>query len=456
MVLLSAYSVSKKGPQDMSDMPIQTVLQQRDARPVPGEHLEVLGKKAASDWGFGKFASLTEAVVDTVRGERLGPEQVLRVVEFCNSSAYLTEFRKEGSHKVVNFEGGPADPAQVIQDLNDGGGGTVYDRGMLDYNMSPSLATKEAAWRNPEIADFDKTASVDNDPPGANLPKLKPLPSLPKMASPLDRHDAELWAMFGNNEGGKIASADPLQPLKEVHDKLAGALGQAQSELDGLEVDYQLAGRDLYDQVKQAAMDGVTLGQMVAAWSSVQPDPLYVKVAFSVLTPRLRAEHVFDSLDAVGESLAKTASVGRLNAEHPLLYTYAEYCTTLNKVANMRVLVDEFSRGAAESLALLKQAAGGLVGVAKGGLHAVSRGIDRAAPAVAHAMVGSEGAKKLAPRLAKGLKGTALVGGALGANAAVQGITDRPAVHGTIVAAKSLVPGTMEYQNRRYRNMTGQ
>ena len=72
----------------MSDTtPIQTVLQQRDARPVAGEHLEVLGKKAAANWGTGKFASLNEAVVDLVRDERLSPEQVRRVVEFTNGAA---------------------------------------------------------------------------------------------------------------------------------------------------------------------------------------------------------------------------------------------------------------------------------------------------------------------------------------------------------------------------------
>lgn len=442
-----------------SDTPIQTVLQQRDARPVSGEHLEVLGKKAASDWVMGKFASLHEAVINTVRSEQLSPEQVHRVVEFCNSDAYLQEFRKEGGqHKVVHFDKGPADPAQVLQDLNDGGGGARYDRGTLDYSLPPSTGRKEASYRSQTVLALDKTASAEGEP-GAQLPKLVKIPSLPKLAHPQARHEDELWALFGNNEGGKIAFAEPLQPLRELSDKLAGARDQLRGDVDSLEIDFQMATRELYDQVKVASQDGIELGQMLTAWSTVTPDPLYVKVAFSRITPRLRAEGVFNSLDAIGESLLKTAhrSVAAVNPQHPLVATYAVFVDTLNKLANARATMEELAAGAAEAAELLKVGSrGGLVGAVQRGASAVSKGIDKASPAVAGALVGAKDAKHLAPAVAKGLKGTALVGAGLTANAALQNVTDRPAVRGALGAAKSVVPGTMEYQQRRYNNMTGQ
>ncbi len=90
-----------------------------------------MGKSAAERWSVGAYPSLHEAVVGTVKCARLSPEQVRRVVEFANTTAYLTEFRKEGmGHKYIDFgEGGPANPSTVLQDLNDGGGGTVFDTG---------------------------------------------------------------------------------------------------------------------------------------------------------------------------------------------------------------------------------------------------------------------------------------------------------------------------------------
>lgn len=434
------------------DSPIQTVLQQRDARPVSGEHLEVLGKQAAANWCEGKVASLHAAIVDVVRGERLSPEQVKRLVEFTNGDAYLQEFRKEGSHKVVHFDCGPADPAQVLQDLNDGGGGSVYDRGTLDYSRDPKEVHKHAA-RMVVTQGEEKTAAAEGEAV-EGLPKLPKLPSLPKHASP---YEDELWALFNNGEPAHIAFADPLQPLVEARSKLASGRDQVAHEIDKLEIDYADAGTQLYSHVKQAALEGVSLADVVKSWAAVSEDPLYVKIAFRIMTPRLQREGVFSNLDALGASLTKQASAGDVNAEHPLVTSYGEFIDALNKLANMRVLHEEFVEGIAQAESFLKQgAAGGIIGAAKKGIGAASQGIDAASPAIAHFLVGSEGAKSLAPTISKGLKGTALVGGALGANAAVQQVTDRPLVQAGLGAAKAVVPGTAEYNNRRYRTMTGQ
>lgn len=438
----------------MSDAPIQTILQQRDARPVSGEHLEVLGKQAASNWCMGKTASLHEAVIDTVRGERLSPEQVKRVVEFANGDAYQQEFRKEGNHKVVHFDCGPADPAQVLQDLNDGGGGSVYDRGTLDYSRDPKEVHKTAS-ASRVVAPLEKTAAVDGSPEHVEgLPKLPKLPSLPKHASP---YEDQLWALFNNGEPSHIAFAEPLQPLVETRTKLAAGRDQVAYEIDLLERDYAEAGDQLYYHVKQAALEGTSLGDVVHAWGTVTEDPLYVKIAFRMMTPRFQREQVFPSLDAMGASLTKQASAGDVNGEHPLVTTYSEFVDALNKLANMRVLHQELSDGVEQTELLLKQAAsGGLLGAAKQGIGAASAGIDAASPAIAKFLVGAKDAGGLAPTISKGLKGTAVVGGALGANAALQSVTDRPLVRSGLGAAQALVPGTAAYNERRYRTMTGQ
>lgn len=432
----------------MEDAPLQTVLQQRDARPVSGEHLEVLGKHAATQWVTGKQASIHAAVVDAVRGEQLSPQQVHRVVEFANQDAYLQEFRKEGSSKVVHFDCGPAVPGEVLQDLNDGGGGSVYDRGSMDYRMHPSSVKHAAA----ERASMDKTASAPEAAAAEGLPKLPRLPALPKAAS--SQYEPHLWDLFNNGKMAAVAFAEPLQPLVELRHKLAGARDLLISDLNSLELDYAEVSGQLYHQVKQASLDGVALSDVVAAWSAVTEDPLYTKLAFAALTPRLRREGVFNSLDAVGASLMKQASRHPVNVLHPLVTTYADFVSTLNKLADARATLEELEQGAEQADALLKQGSG-VLGAVKKGLGAASKGIDAASKPVAHVLVGAKGAKELAPMLAKGTKLTALGVAGLAANAGVQNVTDRPGSQRALRLAKSITPGTMEYQNRRYQNMLG-
>ena len=128
----------------MHDLPAQWSFQQSHARPISGQELETFGKHAADRWSCGEYGTLSEAVVESVKTAGLSPEQVRRVVEFANTHAYLTEFNKEGqAHRVIDFAGGPANPSQVLQDLNDGGGGTVFDHGTLDYNRAPSSVKHE-------------------------------------------------------------------------------------------------------------------------------------------------------------------------------------------------------------------------------------------------------------------------------------------------------------------------
>src|SRR6185503_16762640 len=174
---------------------------------------------------------------------------------------------------------------------------------------------------------------------------------------------------FNNGEPSHIAFAEPLQPLVEVRSKLASARDEAAHEIDKLEIDYAEAGAQLYGHVKQAALEGASLADVVKAWSSVSEDPLYVKIAFRTMTPRLQREGVFASFDALGESLMKKASSGDTNAEHPLVTSYGEFIDSLNKLANMRLLHQEFVDGVEQTESLLKQgAAGGLLGAAKKGI----------------------------------------------------------------------------------------
>lgn len=284
----------------MHDLPALWQLQQASSKSVSGEDLELYGKKAASAWSLGEEKTLNDAVVETVKHAGLSPEQVRRVIEFANTSAYLNEFKKEGSqHRVIEFAGGPADPSEVLKDLNDGGGGTVFDHGMADYNREPS---------------YSKTASA--------------------------LAENEFWGMLGSSGVG-LPESNPFGEVIDLREKIASLYENQTSQLSGLEVAYMDLSDRLYEQVKQASMHGYGLGQVIRAWGETVPDPEYVKVAFEMLVPRLMEDEVFRSLDSIGASIEKVGSARMVNPEHPLIGEFVEYCEVLTKMAHVRAAHEE-------------------------------------------------------------------------------------------------------------------
>jgi len=306
----------------MNDLPASTLFQQANARPMSGEELEVLGKQAADLYTTGR-RPLTEAVVEVVKHAGLSPEQVKRVVEFANTDAYLQEFKKEGSsHKVVEFEGGPANFSDVLKDLNDGGGGTVFDRGTLDYDQPPPEPVKLSSNR-------DRLGLGDE-----------------KLASAFDVKEALL------------PYTEPLRDALDLKDKLASAKEEVSFELSSLETVCLDVTSELYGSIKQAALEGIPLGQIVQAWGSVTTEPVFVKAAFSEVAPRLLREGVFPSRDSIGASIEKTAEQDVLvNPEHPLVKSFADYCETLSKLAFLRKTQEELTQGLDIITAFLKHAA---------------------------------------------------------------------------------------------------
>lgn len=308
------------------DLPIQGLMQQHNAHAHSGEYLEVLGKKAAARWGAGEHKTLTEAVTETVKQAQLSPEQVKRVIEFANTSAYLEQFGKEGStHRVVDFPGGPADPSEILKDLNDGGGGTVFDRGTGDYDAPPSAHKISSAKAEEELFQMlAKSASAEGP---AQLP-------------------------FENPHGEVI----------ELKDKLAGAADHLQSQISGLEVMYADLGDRVYHQVKQAALSGISLGEVVQAWQTVAPSEDHIKVAFTLITPRLLREGVFHGVEQMTASVDKTAGARAVNPEHPLVVEFGEFCEALSKLAELRGARTEIRAHLANLQNYIKTAAGGILG----------------------------------------------------------------------------------------------
>lgn len=407
----------------MSELPTQARHQQAHALPVSGEHLEVMGKKAAADWQQSLYPTLTEAVTETVKQAQLSPEQVKRVVEFTNTAAFLTEFKKEGSsHRVIEFDGGPADISIILMDLNDGGGGTVFDRGTLDYSSPPSHGSST------------KTASSEEEEAFA--------------------------AMFGIKEGSREITepfADPYAPVLAMHDKLAGAASHLTSEISGFEIAYADLGDRLYHQVKQASLNGVSLGQVLQALELVAPAEEYIKVAFTLMTPRLLREGVFPEVDSMLASFDKVASAGTtLNEEHPLVADFKDFCDVLQKLAEVRAVRTEVIENRDGLSGILKNAASTASKAVKVLMDTSHGAANKAAPYL------KEHLGETAGGLAAGtIKHAPLLGAALAGNEAYTHYKNSPslparAARGAVDVVARQVPGTQAQQEHEWRIQNGQ
>ena len=377
------------------DLPNQGVLQNMNARPVSGEHLEVLGKRAAALFTDGLEKNLSDAVVSTVKSAGLAPEQVKRVVEFANTAAYLSDFNKEGStNRFVDFgPGGLADPAVVLQDLNDGGGGSMFDSGSLDYHSPPETHKTASAFENVAFE--------------------------------------QLFATSGH----EYPEVNPLGEAIDLRDKLASAYETTTSMLSSLEVMYDdLQGR-LFNTVKQAALHGHSLAEVVKIWESVAPSADHVKVAFQAVMDPLVDNGVFRNHEEVADSLSKHASARIPDPSHPLVVDFQDFCEVTSKLAHAREAQQEFGEGVARLTSFLKESS--LIDHGKKALeHAGNIG------EYAGEIIGGEGGKPIGKRVGKaGL----ILASALAANEALNRPTSRKITRGLA----AITPGTDEYNARQ-------
>lgn len=383
------------------------------------EHLEVLGKNASARFRSGQAPNLTDAVISVVKTAGLLPEQVKRVVEFANTDAFLTEFRKEGSHRVIELQGGPANPFAVLQSLNQPAAAHQYDRGTSDYNHPPT----------------EKRASAEH----------------------LDHSLRE--GFQAKTASAEYPFADPLGETYALKQKLASAEEMLTSELSMLEgAFHDLVGR-LYDNVKQAALEGVALGDVLQAWTTVPGVTTeHVKVAFAFMSPRLLKERVFHGADALGASLEKFASGRLVNASHPLVEDFSDFCEVLSKLASTRGAREEISKGLGQVNYFLKHAVDpGLIKQVYNVSGAAGKAIGGKAEQAAQVLLGSSSphAATVGKVVHKAVEHLPTAAAAVGANELRRNLNHSPTYQGAKNTALSVVPGTPQYQQREYELAAG-
>ena len=377
-----------------------------------GSELESMGKQAAEAWSAGLHPSIHEAVVTTVKCAQLSPEQVKRVVEFANQTAFLAAHKKEGSnHKYIDFgPEGPANPSEVLQELNSGGGGTVFDSGSNPYQIEPTQAVSSISEREMLDALFPKTAS----------------------------------------EG--YAEADPLQDSMDLYQKLAGLADRTGSAINSLERICDETHEALFNEVKQATLHGYSLADVVSIWEQVDPSGEYVKVAFASMLEPLLESGVFLLPDQVTASLLKQAQVGTPDPSTPIVTNFKAYCEVVDKLAEERSNHAQYVEGAATLQAFLRKEA------ASGGV--LHKGIELVRKGGQHAQRGGEAAGKFLLGDSKGAKhiGTAAryatyAAPAIAANEIYRNtLGSSPAFQRAKHRVLTAVPGTQEYYQKDLEN----
>lgn len=236
-------------------------------RAVDPKHLEMLGKQAAR-MAESNGITLTDAVVDTLGHEKLNSEQVRRVVETANVEAYNRKFASlQAPMRAVTIDGGPADPVQVLQSLNDAARPQEVTIETMEYAAPPSFA---------------KAASA-------------PLP-----------------AVFRTKEGR-------LNDVVSLRSKLASAHEEVVQRAEGALFQMQEAYADLLERAKLATLQGAALDELYEAWGRV--DPAMAKVAADRLQHLLPAgtkvaNRRINSEHPVIREFAKFANHARAHAQY--------------------------------------------------------------------------------------------------------------------------------------------
>lgn len=251
------------------------------------EQLVALGKTAATTAETSGL-SLTDAVVRSIGMTKLNAQQVRRVVEAANHEAFHRKFASMESHmRVVELDGGPADPAAVMERLEVAALPMKTAARNSDYLTAPQYHPATAAYA--EV--FTKTAALQ----------------------PVDELRAKLAA---------------------THDELTGSRAARQFEVESSVV-------KLAHAVRQALADGVFYEDLEAAWGAVNP-----KLATEMLGS-LAPAHAPPGVKTASRRLVPTAEV--VTAFQKFASAASQYevvCEAIRGLEQELIRVEDFLRSA--------------------------------------------------------------------------------------------------------------
>jgi len=272
----------------------QGLIEQARAKPMDPGRLQYLGKQAAALYSS-NGTPLSDAVVQVVGREDIGPEHTKRVCEFANQAAYQGEWEKGGSVRNIEFQGGPADPSWVLKELNDG--------------------SRQDAVRTSSDYDFpvEKRASAN-------------------------RVEDEIFSGFtGREYRSEVPSS--LGELNAMRETINGAASHVFSKVAGLEVTKEHLGIELADEVKKLVLDGTGMDKIASIWSAFTVSPAATKEALQVVADKLVTDKVA-SYQQIKDDLTKTAASRVPNPAHPIVSRFIEFSKVAAEIKKLRRAVE--------------------------------------------------------------------------------------------------------------------
>lgn len=256
---------------------------------LPPEQLVLLGKTAAHTAETSGM-SLTDAVVRSVGMTKLNEQQVRRVVEAANHEAFHRKFASmDPNMRVVELDGGPADPYAVIERLEAAALPSKVSSASSDYTVGPRYT----------------------------------------------------HALSSGSGYGAMTKAAAMQPVHYLHEQLRASHDELSGNLAARQCETETAVRKLAAVTQQAVSEGAYFEDLERAWGTLNP-----KVATEMLSV-LRPPRAPAGVKTAGRRIAPDAGVLTAFAHFAkVAQDYEVACEAVMSVEQELVKVDEFLRSA--------------------------------------------------------------------------------------------------------------
>ncbi len=238
-----------------------------------------------------------------------------------------------------------------------------------------------------------------------------------------------------------------MQPAIDLRAKLASRKEQLEDMYRGLSGMYSDLSSDFVHQVKQAALNGHPLSELVDILENFTEEPEHIKAAFAVCMDPLLETRVFYSAEEMAASFEKEASAAGTipNPNHPLVTSFRDFTEVLDKLAEIHQEHAEVSAGVEQLQAFLAKEAQGILPKAMGLLHRAADAAEVGGQWAGRKLLGEQHAGT-AGTIAKALTYAAPAVG--GYEAYRRNLKYNPGFQSAKRTAFSVVPGTQEYYNK--------